>query len=268
MEVIIRNEGKAETFTLIFQYMKIWADFVTIHFQKELFYIQCMDAAHVSIFEARIPSTWFDEYHLVDDKETTLSVSSSIFFKILNSRDKMQIMKLQYTESEDIIHVLFENDSTTLANTKNVFDKVFEIPLMELSNDMLDIKTYDYQAEISFPSSRFASIITELEFFGDTMNIQCSEESIVLHSTTPEKGKMSVHIKMDDLTAFAIQEGEELNLSFSLRFIHNMCFYHKLAKEITLNVSSGFPMKVVYDLGDEATVLFYLAPKIGDEDLN
>ena len=279
MEMILRNEAKADTFTAVFQYMKLWSDFITIHFRRDMFYIQCMDAPHVSIFEVRIPSSWFDEYTLLDnDKEISLSISSAIFFKILNSREKMQSMKLQYArdDAEDMIHACFETGggggggggSGGGGGGKNVFDKVFEIPLMELSSDMLEIPASEYQAEMSFPSSRFASIINELEFFGDTMNIQCSEETIVLQSTTPEKGKMSVHIKMDDLTAFAIQEDEQLNLSFSLRYIHNMCFYHKLSKEITLHVSSGFPMKVVYDLGDEASALFYLAPKIGDEELN
>ena len=279
MEMVIRNEGKADTFTGVFQYMKLWSEFITMNFRRDMFYIQCMDAAHVSIFEVRIPSQWFDEYRLVDDKEVCLSISSVIFFKIMNSRDKMQSMKLQYavtaaTAADDKIHIFFDNAGGDVGGgggggggqKQNVFDKVFEVPLMELSTEMLAIPASEYQAEMAFPSSRFASIINELEFFGDTMNIQCSEESIVFQSTTPEKGKMSVHIKLDDLTSFSIQEDESLNLSFSLRYIHNMCFYHKLAKEITLHVSADVPMRVVYDLGDEASVMFYLAPKIGDDD--
>jgi hypothetical protein len=106
--------------------------------------------------------------------------------------------------------------------------------------------------------------------FGDTMEIQCSEEKILLVSHSPENGKMFVEIKIDDLTTFIIDEGGRLNLSFSLQYLHNICLYNKLAKEIEIKISEAYPIQIIYDLGGEtdrtAKIKFYLAPKIQDDE--
>ena len=42
--------------------------------------------------------------------------------------------------------------------------------------------------------------------------------------------------------------------------------YHKMAKEIDIILTNNYPMKVVYNLDlENANMIFYLAPKIGDD---
>ena len=101
--------------------------------------------------------------------------------------------------------------------------------------------------------------------FGDTMDLQCSEDKIMLYSQSQTMGKMFVEIKIDDLTAFAIDEGDELKLSFSLNSLHSVCMYNKLASEIEIKIKTDFPMKLIYSLGeDNIKMTFYLAPKMLD----
>jgi hypothetical protein len=78
-----------------------------------------------------------------------------------------------------------------------------------------------------------------------------------------------VEIKIDDLSTFIIDEGGSLNVSFSLQYLHNICLYNKLAREIELKISETFPIQIIYDLGGldghPAKIKFYLAPKIKDD---
>jgi proliferating cell nuclear antigen len=145
---------------------------------------------------------------------------------------------------------------------KTVFDKNFEVPLIELESDLMEIPVIEYQAEMSLPSTNFASIVSQLKMFGDTMDVECSENTINLSATTPEQGKMSVEVKIEDLTAFAIDEGEELSISFSLNYLNIICLYNKLARDIELKLSRDYPMRVDYNIGDGASITFFLAPKI------
>ena len=78
---------------------------------------------------------------------------------------------------------------------------------------------------------------------------------------------MSVEINIDDLNSFAINDGENLHLSFTLSYLHNICMYNKLSKEIEIKMTRDYPMKITYNLVDDATMIFYLAPKINDDDL-
>ena len=185
----------------------------------------------------------------------------------MNARDKNQTMRIDYNvEEEDKLFIHFSSPSCSKMNSDNTFDKHFEVPLVDIESELLAIPIVDYSVEMSLQSCYFANIINQLKMFGDTMEIQCSEEKIVLYSTSVENGKMCVEIKIDDLTAFSILEGEELKLSFSLMYLHNICMYNKLSKDIELKMSTNYPMRIDYDLGDGAKILYFLAPKMDNDD--
>lgn len=263
MNILITNPQKADVFAGIFQHIKAFTDNVNIMFEKERMYIQSMDNAHILIFEIILPKSWFDKYEFTTDDNVAIGLSTIIFYRILNAREKTQSIQLVYDPNEtDKLSVHFVSDN------KTEFDKHFELPLMELESELMEIPPIEYDAEFSIASSNFANIINQLKQFGDTMDVECSEEKIVLYSNGKETGKMFVEINIDDLTTFSINEGENIKLSYSLNYLHNICLYNKISKNIELKLKDSYPLQAVYTLNDDenAKITFYLAPKINEEE--
>jgi DNA polymerase III sliding clamp (beta) subunit (PCNA family) len=149
------------------------------------------------------------------------------------------------------------------------FDMHFELPLIDISEEQMSIPPFEYAAEIQMESFKFSETITKLKMFGDTVDLTCSEERIILTSTSHDQGKMFVEIFMDDLVEFAIEEGATLELSFSLTYLKNMCSYQKLSTMVLLKFSEERPLQMTYPLdkdpsGNGARMVFYLAPKFND----
>jgi proliferating cell nuclear antigen PCNA len=230
-------------------------------FESERMFIQGMDSARVSIFEIELPSTWFDTYRLEESRTVVLGISSSLLFKVLNTRDKTQTILLDYdTNNSDKLSMDF------LSESKTVFNKHFELPLMDIDEEMMQIPEIEYQAEFALSSSNFANMINQMKMFGDCLEIKCSEEKIDLLSNSVDLGKMSVNIPIDDLTSFSINEGETLDISFSLNYMHMFGMYSKLSKDVELSISDNYPMRMAYKLGEEnAKMTFYLAPKLSND---
>lgn len=264
MNIHIQQLPKAEIFTGLFQHVKAFTDHINIMFEKDRMYIQTMDSAHVSIIEMELPASWFDAYEHKQPGTLTIGISSSILYRVLASREKTQSINITCDSGGDILMIHFDSEN------KAEFAKHFELPLMEIDTDLMAIPVITHQAEFTLSSPHFASIITQLQMFGDTMDIECGEEKIMLTANSPDQGKMFVEIKIDDLTTFIIDEGGKLKLSYSLQYLHNICLYHKLAKEIEIKLSEAYPIQIIYDLGGEhgnnARIKFYLAPKINDEE--
>ena len=57
---------------------------------------------------------------------------------------------------------------------------------------------------------------------------------------------MIVDIEIDDLTAYSITEDNEMNISFSLAKIHNICQYNKMAKEIEIKLMLIKMIKIIF----------------------
>ena len=221
MQIIIDNTTKAECFTTIFQHIRNFTEFVNILFRPDGLYIQTMDNAHVSILELNIPNEWFSTYECEEDQ--TLGINVSILHKILATKDKSQIMNIVYDKETDSdkLQLHFTNSiattltqesksstkkskKTALPDTKT-YETHFEIPLVDLEIEQMEIPQIEYQAEFSLASTNFSNIVNQLKMFGDNMEIHCSEENIVLYSHCAESGKMSVEINIDDLTEFSIK---------------------------------------------------------------
>ena len=79
-----------------------------------------------------------------------------------------------------------------------------------------------------------------------------------------DAGKLKVNIPIADLNEYAIDEGEELDISYSLNHISKMCLSTKLGANVEIFISTEYPMSFKYSLGDDSFVSFYIAPKIVD----
>ena len=261
MNIIINTPQKAECFAFLFQHIKMFTDHINIMFEKERLYIQAMDTSRVSILEINIPNDWFDTYEV--ETSTTIGINANILFRVLNAREKTQNVQIVYKDGDNdklVIHFTGEN--------KEEFNKHFELSLIVIDSETMNIPEIDYQAEFTIGSSNFANIINQLKSFGDSVEINCSEEKIMLISSSIDQGKMACEIKMDDLSSYAIEEGESIKCGFSLNYLHNICLYNKLSKEIDIKISSDYPMRITYKIGgsESAKMTFFLAPKIGDGD--
>ena len=264
MNVVIKSPTKSEIFSQVFQHIKVFTDQIIIMFEKERVYFQSMDSSRISIFELHIPSSWFDVYEHKKDGTIPIGVNSTLLFRILNTREKGQETEIVYESSDEdklLLHFTSED--------KTVFDKRFELPLVDLDTEYMAIPDMECNAEFSLSSASFANIVNQLKLFGDTIDIVCDENKIELRSLSEGSGKMSVDIQIDELSEYSIDEGETVHLSFSLNMLHNICLYNKLSKEVRIKLIKDSPMQVIYHIGehldDTNKLIFYLAPKINDE---
>ena len=256
MNISIVDIRKVETFAFLFQNIKLFTDYINIDCNEERLFIQTMDSSKISVLEITIPKTWFCSYSC--PIPITFGINSGIFYKILSSRDKHQQVDITYKMEQDKLFVHMES----LVNTE--FDRNFEVPLIDISYEKIMIPVIDYQADISLPSLNFAILVNQLRGFGETLEILCNENKIEMISKSLDQGKMSVPVKIDDLSGFAIEENKEICMSFSLSNLHLMCFFSKISKDVEIKLTDNSPLFVAYN-NEELTVHFFLAPRISED---
>lgn len=277
MNVVISDSTKAKIFTNIFQNIKHYCDHINILFKLDGLYAQGMDNSHISIFELSIPISWFDAYRFPYQSDMQIGINVSLLFKILNTRDDGQeiFIKYDHDDNPDKLLLHFISSSTTSASTKSLFDKHFELPLMDIDSDIMHIPIVDYQAEFTLSSVCYFNLINQLKQFGADLFIKCNENEIRLSAKSQDTGNMSVTVPIDDLSLFAINEGSQLNMSFSLAHMSNICSFYKSCSEINISISSDYPLRAIYYLEkapdeDEdpklkAQLIIFLAPRMDDE---
>ena len=260
MNIEIHDKTKADTFCNIFQHAKVFAEHINITFNDTKLYVQSMDSSHIVIFEIHLPKEWFDVYEYNTTGDIIIGISSAIFSKVLNTRDKTQKIKLEFSQEHSdkiYIHHIGSGETTTL-------DKHFHLPLMDIESEMLAIPDFDSDVTITMPSSSLSSIIHQLSIFGDTMTFHCSENGIHVVTESQETGKMEVDIVDTPETSCVISEDTDMKVSYALYKMNDICSNTKLSKNAEISISSCFPIRIKYDISGVGKLLCYLAPKVDE----
>ena len=254
MLLCISEKNKKDIFISIFHLLKSASSLITILFFDEHIYIQGMDKSQVCLFEVKIQSDWFEKYELNEEDGKNICINSQITHNILSMNQEQDSITIHYEGETDSLEI-------DLTNSKGEFNKFFKIPLAEIESELLSIPNVDYDVEFSINSKKMGEIISQLSTFGDVINFNCSEEKIDLISKG-DGGEMLVNIPIDDLSEFSISEGDIIDISYSLNYINKMCITTKLSPEIGFSISAEMPLRIKYDLGNNSTVMFFIAPKV------
>ena len=261
MILTIENKNKMEMFVALFQLLKNWGSHLNIHFEKNQLYIQSMDKSHICLSNIIIKANWFSSYSIDPSKETNISIDSTNFATMMIYALKHNKMEIKF-EDETEPDKLFIN----LSNNKDIkdkFDHFFELNLIDVEEDTLGIPDVEYDVDFTIDAKKFNELISELMVFGSNLNIICSED-VLEFNACGDAGKLKVNVPIDDLNEYAISEGEQLDISYSLNHIGKLCLSTKLGLNLGVSISSEYPMALKYDLGDNSSVAFYIAPKITD----
>jgi len=264
MKLTIENKTKLEMFVALFQLLKNWGSYLSLQFEPDKLYIQTMDKSHICLSSIIIKEPWFSEYNVSEATQITVDASSfAIMMGYALKHNRLQIVYNDTGSDKLCINCINGENEGIKAKVKDNFDHFFELPLMDVENETLLIPEVDYDVEFSMDAKKFGELISELMVFGSDLNIICSEDTLELNASG-DSGKLKVDIPIDSLNEFAISEGEKLDILFSLNHIGKMCLSSKLGAEISIGISAEYPMLLKYNLGEDSSVAFYIAPKISD----
>jgi len=260
MELSITNKSKLEIFVAIFQILKNWNSIINLQFDENGLSIQTMDRSHICLGNIILKKDWFSSYNIINN--CNINVNSIHFSTMVSYALKHNILEINYDSIQEsdklLINVLNNKEN------KSKFDLFFELPLVDFEQDKLEIPSLDYEVDFIIESKKFNEVISELMVFGSDINITCSEENLEFNSGG-DSGKLKVNIPIEALNEYSIVEGNTLDISFSLVHIGKMCLSTKLSSNILISISLTNPMIIKYNLDEESTIAFYIAPKVIDD---
>jgi len=268
MKIVFANARKSQQFAAIFANLKTFSDNVPIYFREDNVYIQCLDDSHCCLFECQLDKSWFKEYEF--DPETDIGqigVNIAMLNKVLATWNDTQEMSIITQPGYDKIQINFDNANNAAAASQ--FNKYFELSLIDMESQLLDVVLTDTQVDLTIESKIFCSLINQLTIFDNTLTLTFNEEDIECMSSGSD-GSMKARINVADVQEYAIAEDMVLKQTYSLLYVQKMCTFIKLAPVMILGFIAERPMIMKYMLGDnndtESFVRIHLAPKIPDED--
>ena len=239
------DNKKAVKFTALCAQLKALTQNVRFMFNEEGLYIQCMDDGHCCLFEARLLPEYFTKYE-PDATALSLDVNLGMLNKVLHTRQEHQTLGVLYEADKqpDVLQVSFTSDK------KGVFDKYFELRLIDMDMELMDVSHFETLVDLTMESKHFSEVVSQLTLFNDTLTLAFYDEQIKLRASGQE-GNMQVIIDGNDVSYYAIPAETTFKQSYSLRYVQMMCQFNKLAVQVAMGFGETCPMTMTYYLDDE-----------------
>ena len=257
-----QNAGsKAAAFCTVFRQLKQFdLDVLVIVADSEKLYFQGLDGSHVCLFEIELMKSWFDSFEYEDGvDESVIAIPPVSLDKSLGTRQSGQSIQIEHVGGAAILTLRL------LGGGDDCIDKEFGLHLSIVDGfERMDVPVQEYDVDLTVRSKRFSNVIDQLALFSANVTIRCNEDAVRMRAKG-SIGSMSATIDGDDdVVAYAIVEGFELEQSYSLRFLKMMAAFSGLSEDAYLGWGIDKPMTLRYELGNDSRVQFFMAPRLGE----
>merc|ERR1711977_774692 len=146
----------------------------------------------------------------------------------------------------------------------------FDMKLMQIESEHMEIPEQVYQVVAKMPSSKFLKIVKDLKEFGETIQISASKDGLRF-SVKGDLGDGNMMIKPRESDKVeervTLDVREPVVATFALAYLVKFAKAAPLSGGVELGVGADMPISVKYALDDAADnghMQFHLAPKVED----
>uniref|UniRef100_A0A7S3DM90 DNA sliding clamp PCNA n=1 Tax=Entomoneis paludosa TaxID=265537 RepID=A0A7S3DM90_9STRA len=252
---------EGNTLKLIVESIKDLVVDTNVDVSEEEISIQCMDSAHVSLVAISLSASAFDRFRC--DHPLQLGINTGNMSKIFKMMNKSDVLVLKAEDEGDALTLMFESEKNdTIAD--------FELKLMEIDQEQMQIPDTPYKCNIKMPAGEFQRIVRDLQVLGDTCTISCTKEGIRF-SVSGEIGTGNILTRANaaaekEADQVVIDMEEPVELNFALRYLNFFTKATPLSESVVISMSPDVPVVVEYPIGDEGFIKFFLAPKIEEDE--
>ncbi|KAJ2180816.1 hypothetical protein GGF45_001816, partial [Coemansia sp. RSA 551] len=194
----------------------------------------------------------------------TLGINLNSFSKILKCAANDDQVQIRAVDKAETLAISFESTGKDRVSE-------FNLKLMDIDIDSVDVPDMDYQATVTMSAQEFARIVRDLMSIGDAVTIDATKQG-VRFSANGDDGNGSIllrHKKLIDeegsSSTTTVDITEPVNHSLALKYLANFAKAAPLTDSVTINLIEDAPVMFEFKISDMGHIRFYLAPQIEDE---
>jgi proliferating cell nuclear antigen len=252
MEIII---SESTLFKKALDAVKEFLPTTEINVSSDGLRINGMDTSHICFIDFFLSA---EECDMIKSPEPiSVGISTSIITKVLSaSATASDTIKLSVTEESDSLGLEIKNDGTgRLAS--------FELPLINLNEDAVEIPDMDYAANVKAKTSDIMGLMKDAALFGDNALLTLNPDGFHV-ACSGEGGKANLTLENTDGRDMNLEE-DEVKATYSLKYLQNILRGGgSLSTLADLSFESGKPIRCIFRFGKNSHFTAYLAPKMDE----
>lgn len=222
--------------------------------------IVAMDSTKTILVHLKLNKEKFDKY--VCKKKLIVGVSMTNLFKLIKTATNSDTLTFFIDDSNmNVLGIVIENGDKNTTTT-------FELNLMDLNEEHIDIPPQEFDSIITMPSIDFQKICRDMNNLSDTIEIK-SVGSQLIFSCKGDFARQETKMgETPDGISF-IKPNEVSNIIQGYYNLKHLVLFTKctnLCNSIKIYMKNNFPIVITFMVGNLGELKLALAPKISVND--
>ena len=209
------------------------------------------DRTMVSVTDMKLLPTAFDEFS--SDKEENIGVNLSHFESIIKRIGSGEKLTLESGKG-NTLKIVAKGSGT----------RTFEIPMIEVTTEKPHIDQLAFDGSISINSELLEEGVADAEVIGDSVILEASAEGFVIRAKGDVRSA-NLELKKDDKGLLKLETKKALKAQYPLEYLKKMVKAGKIAKNVTLEFSNDYPLRMTFKSIDKMSLSFILAPRVSED---
>jgi|Deesub1362A_J573_1020465.scaffolds.fasta_scaffold00348_24 proliferating cell nuclear antigen len=239
---------KSEILKTVLKGLHILVEEARFRFDEEGMHVRAVDPANVAMVIANVPKDSFEAYKINKDEEL-IGVDVNRVYDFIKSAKKDELIDL-WTEDESLV---VKNGNTKYSSSlidPSAIKKEPKIPSLELP------------AEIVFDAGEFKKAVQVCEKIDDRLTFNSSKEEFSIEAEG-DVDKITFSLDGSELKDFNRAKAKSM---FSIEYMKEVAKVAQNGNELTVKLGTNYPVWLIFDIDEKATVEYIVAPRIEVEE--
>jgi len=209
------------------------------------------DRTMVSVTDLRLLAPAFDEFSV--EKEESIGLNLSHFAEVLKRVGGGDRLTLE-TGKGNMLRITAKGAST----------RTFEIPLIEVTTEKPPIDQLAFEGSVSLNSELFDAGVSDAEVIGDSVILEAGPEGFSMRAKGDVRSA-NLELNRNDKGLLSLETKGKIKAQYPLEYLKKMMKAGRVAKHLTVEFSSDYPLRLTFKAIDKMSLSFILAPRVSEE---
>ncbi|MGQ9721116.1 MAG: proliferating cell nuclear antigen (pcna) [Candidatus Jordarchaeum sp.] len=213
---------------------------------------RAMDPSHVAMVDFELPKSAFSEYKC--GGEVKLGINLEDMSRIMRRAGGGDELVLSLDPEKNKLNVTFKGTSM----------RTFHIGLLDLSHEETPVPSIKFNTEIKMTADALKEALKDAEVVSDHVTVEASPKELEI-SAAGDTGGVEVKLDKSSDALLELNAIENSSAMYALSYLMDMMKAAAASDTVTVQFSTGMPIKLEFNIIGGGRLTYWLAPRIEAE---
>ncbi len=221
----------------------------TFEFTKDGIKLMAMDPASIAMVILKILPSMFLEYE-VNNEKITLPMSD--FSKVIKRAKASERISFEIADNRFVVTI------------EGNYKRKFYLPIIEAEMNVTKEPSLSFNAKVKMDSEVLDNAIKDAKMITDNIVIEAKKDELKI-TAAGTNSKTELILTKDSPSLISLDVKEECKSKYSLDYLERILKATKISRELLMQFSNEYPMRIDFTNVDKLSLAFILAPRMDIE---